>query len=158
MQPINERFILITILAIMGFATLFCLLGIATPGWNGYNVFSYPLVSPAALCVISFLLLIGTVVLGAIILMGVVQNVHLPLLFVGLLIITSIFLLGAFTSANYNAANYAYNLVITSFTFTYLSSIIATYWLFGARQGTLNIGGQTVQSSDPTSPPKLQMS
>ena len=151
MQPISERLVLIVILTVIGVATFFCLLGISLPGWGGVNVFVYPKSAPAALCVISFLLLIGCVVLAVIILLGIVQHIHLPLIFVGLLVITSIFLLGAFTSVNSsNAYNYAYNLVITSFTFTYLSSILATYWLFGARQGGSTVGQPNNQASKPT--------
>ncbi|CAF1349119.1 unnamed protein product [Adineta steineri] len=138
LPAINERIILTGILGILGVSTLFCLLGFALPGWGGYSVFSLPSHSsaPAALSILSFLLLIGCVVVGAMILLNLYQHENLPLIFVSLMIITSIFLLGAFTSFRASSQNYAYNLVITAFTFTYLSSILATYWLFGARQTT----------------------
>jgi hypothetical protein len=134
MPPFKERHILIIILIIISVATLFCLLGIAIPGWGGYSIFSHSLrsTSTVALCIISLLLLIACIVVAAIILLGVVQHVHLPLGFVLLLIISSLFTLGAFTSV-YPSTFHSYNLIVTAFTLTYLSSILATYWLYGAR-------------------------
>ncbi|CAF1346299.1 unnamed protein product [Adineta steineri] len=139
LPAINERTILTAILGILGVATLFCLIGLATSGWGGYGVFKLLHPSTGSLCILSLLLLIACIIVGAVILLNLYQHEYLPLAFVSLMIITSIFLLGAFSSF-ISAINitsiYSYNLVVTAFAFTYLSSILATYWLFGARQTT----------------------
>jgi len=133
LQSINERVILISILIIISVSTLFCFLGIVIPRWGGSSLFEWGREAPAALCIISLLLLIACVAVAAIILSGILQQALLPLIFVLLLIITSIFILGAFTSFVSSPYNHSYNLIVTAFAFTYLSSILATYWLFGAR-------------------------
>jgi hypothetical protein len=134
---INERTILIAILAVIGVATLFCLLGFVTPGWGGHTVFSRFTSSAAALSIISFLLLAGCITVAVIILMGSIQHEYLPHIFLGILIIASLFLLGTIATVTSAVSNvfsfYSYNLMVTSFTFTYLSAIATTYWLFGAR-------------------------
>jgi len=132
MRPVNERMILIFILAIISVATLLCIVGLATPGWNGHNVFSVATLS-IALSIISVVLLIVSVVMGGIILSGIIQHKRLPFIFISLLIISSIFILAALTSPFSSIYNYSYSLMVAAFTFTYLSSIIATYWLFGIR-------------------------
>ena len=55
------------------------------------------------------------------------------------LIISTIFLLAAFTSFFSVYYNYSFSIMVASFTFTYLSSIIATYWLFGVRGNKENL-------------------
>ncbi|CAF1246373.1 unnamed protein product [Adineta steineri] len=137
LPAINERTILTGILGILGVATLFCLIGLVTSGWGGLGVFKLPHSSTGALCILSLLLLIACVIVGAVILLNLYQHENLPLIFVSLMIVTSIFLLGAFSSfISMSSYIYSYNLVVTAFAFTYLSSILATYWLFGARQTT----------------------
>jgi len=86
---------------------------------------------PATLSTISLILLIACLVIAGIILSGIILHERLPYIFVSLLIITSIIILASFTSFFSSISNYSYSLMVAAFTFTYLSSIIATYWLFG---------------------------
>lgn len=159
MPAINERHVLIILLIVLSVATLFCLLGLAIPSWGGYSLFKYSATSTVALCIISLLLLIACVVVTVIILLNLMQNAHLPLIFVILLIVTSIFLLSSFTSFISGWKNHSYNLVVTSFTFTYLSSLAAVYWLFGLRQGGGSGGGSggSDRSSNQDKRPRLDV-
>jgi hypothetical protein len=129
MRPINERMILIFILAIISVATILCLISLATPGWTGRNIF-FVVTLPATLSTISLILLIACLIIAGIILSGIILHERLPYIFVSLLIITSIIILASFTSFFSSISNYSYSLMVAAFTFTYLSSIIATYWLF----------------------------
>ncbi|CAF0970479.1 unnamed protein product [Rotaria magnacalcarata] len=128
MEPPNARTILIAILVITSISTLFCLISLATPGWVHISIFSLGHSSTAALSIISLLLLIGCIIVASLILTNVVKHERLPIIFVTLLIVTSIFLLATFGSF-FGASFYSYNLMITSFAFTYLSSLLAVYWL-----------------------------
>jgi hypothetical protein len=130
MRPAKDRMILMFILTIISVATILCLIALTTPGWNGHSVFSLAGLS-AGLCILSLVLLIVCAVMAGIILSGIIVNERLPLIFISLLIISSIFMLAAFTSFFSSIYNYSYSLMVAAFTFTYLSSIIATYWLFG---------------------------
>ena len=141
MQLLNERIVLIIILAITSISTLFCLIAVSAPGWGGITIFSpFQRTSTAALSVISLLLLIGCIIVAGIIIAGLLKNVPFPLIFVSLLIVTSLFLLGTFTSYAapifHSSLWYSYNLMITAFSFTYLTSILAVYWLVGLRDAT----------------------
>jgi glucan phosphoethanolaminetransferase (alkaline phosphatase superfamily) len=155
MQRLNERTVLIILLTVITIATLFCLIGLATPGWGGSSIFHTSTSSTAALSIISLLLLIACVAMAAIILTGVIQHEHLPSIFVTVLIISSIFILGTFASRIAYVYNYSYNLMVTSFTFTYLSSIFATYWLFGVRGSTDKTGAPAQQQQQQN--PRLAM-
>jgi len=132
MRPANERMILIFILIIISVGILLSLIGLATPGWNGHSIFSLTKL-PAILAITSVLLLIVCIVIIGIILSGSIIHQRLPFIFVSILVVSSLIMLGAFSSFFYSITNYSYSLMVAAFTFTYLSSIIATYWLFGAR-------------------------
>jgi hypothetical protein len=132
MRPVNERMVLIFILTIISVAALLCLIGLATPGWDGHNVFTVATLS-GILTIISVLLLLVCFIMVGIILSGAIIHQHLPFIFVSILIISSVIMLGGFSSYFYSFSNYSYSLMVAAFTFTYLSSIIATYWLFGVR-------------------------
>ncbi|CAF3452374.1 unnamed protein product [Rotaria sp. Silwood1] len=145
---LNERIVLIILVVVTSISTLFCLIGLAAPGWGGgFSVFAVGRSSTAALSIISLLLLIACVALAVILLIGIIQYQHLPMILVGLLIVTSFFLLGTFTSAFALAQVYSVNLMITAFTFTYVSSILAVYWLFGLKSKDESYAPSTRQPS-----------
>ncbi|CAF2993062.1 unnamed protein product [Rotaria socialis] len=148
MEPPNERTILIAILVITSISTLFCLIGLATPGWYHANIFSFGHSSTAGLSVISLILLIGCIIAAIIILTKVVKYEHLPIIFVTLLIVTSIFLLATFGSF-FGALSYSYNLMLTSFAFTYLSSLLGVYWLSSAQSNGQKSIAPTTQKRQP---------
>lgn len=141
MQVVDKRTLLIIILITTTISGLFCLIGLVTPGWGGFSIFTRGslFASTIALSIISFLLLIGCIIVAAIIFTGISKDQRIPIVLVLLLIITSLFLLGAFTSQTiYSSLFYSYHLMITAFAFTYLSSILATYWLC-ATESTIHV-------------------
>ena len=151
MPPPNERSILIFILLIISVGIFLSLAGVATSGWNGHNVFTEAMVS-GILTIISVLLLIVCFIMVGILLSGAIIHQYFPLIFLSILIISSIIMLGAFSSFLSSGFNYSYSLMVAAFTFTYLSSIIATYWLFGVRdsRNSAMISGKHLQ-------PKLEV-
>jgi hypothetical protein len=167
MPSLGERQIFIGILVVLSVATLFCLIGLATPGWAGYSLYDYSTStvgrSAMGLGIISILLLIACGVIAVIILTGIVKHNQLPTIFVALLIVTSIFLLGTFAPLA-GLVGYSANLIITAFFFTYISSIGATYWLSVARGASGNMGTSSdqqqkqYQGQQQQPPPRLDMS
>ena len=154
MIALDERTVLSILLGTIGAAALFCLIGLATPGWRGFTLFDLKAHSTAALAIISLLLLIGSLVLAVLILINALPNPHLPLIFLLLLFVSSIFVIGTVGSAFGSSASYSYNLLITSLTFTYVSSLGAVFWFFSLRNG----GGQSASSTGPASaPPRIAM-
>lgn len=151
MPPPNERSVLIFILLIISISILLSLTGLATSGWNGHKVFTVAIVS-GVLIIISVLLLIVCFIMVGILLSGAIIHQYLPLIFLAILVISSIIMLGAFSSFISSSSNYSYSLMVAAFTFTYLSSIIATYWLFGVRdsRNSTVISGKHLQ-------PKLEV-
>lgn len=146
MLPYNERSVLIFILLIISVGIVLCLSGLATPGWNGHCVFTVATVS-GVLTIISVLLLIVCFIMVGIILSGAIVHQCLPFVFLSILIISSVVMLAAFSSFYTSISNYSYSLMVAAFTFTYLSSIIATYWLFGVRDSrkSTTISGKHLQ-------------
>ncbi|CAF1132720.1 unnamed protein product [Adineta steineri] len=142
MVSINEKSLLYAMMATIGLSTLFCLIGLTTPGWGpnpipnltkGLFVFSplIRLMNPAAvpLSILSLLLLIGCLTVFGLIFSGKLKNHYVPVGTVILLIITAIFLLNTFSSFFSTTHFYSVHLMVTACVFMYLTSIIATYWL-----------------------------
>ncbi|UJR24198.1 hypothetical protein I4U23_027164 [Adineta vaga] len=139
-------------MAAIGLSTLFCLLGLVTPGWGvdvryneivGAFVFSpKTLITNAfagVLTIMSLLLLIACITVLGLIFTHKLKHRYAPVGMVALLIVTTLFLLGTFSSFFSGAYTYSIKLMITAFTFTYLTSIIATYWLVIAYGDLSNI-------------------
>ncbi|CAF1044451.1 unnamed protein product [Adineta steineri] len=167
MVSINEKSLLYAMMAITGLSTLFCLLGLGTPGWGrdgihdlalGFFVFSPSIrkdnAAAGPLSIVSLLLLIGCLTVLGLIFKGKLKNHYVPVGTVILLIITTIFLLSTFASFFSTPYTYSVNLMTTAFVFTYLTSVIATYWLAtihgglphaktksGSHPSKINIGG-----------------
>ena len=134
MIVINERTVLCTLLGTIGISALFCLISLATPGWNAYTLFALKASSTAALAIISLLLLIGSLIVAGLILGNLLANRQLPLVFLSLLILSSIFLIataGSFLSSI--MVSYSFNLMMAALTFTYASSLLSFYWFFRLR-------------------------
>ena len=132
-KHISERVLLIIIVCVLSLAGFLCLFALTTSGWNNQSVFSEH-ITIGVLLIISFVLLVICVFMVSFILLGFIVHEYFPFIFVSFLIVPSIFMHGAFTSFVSNTSNYSYSMMIAAFTFTYLTSIISTYWLFDVRK------------------------
>lgn len=132
MQSLSERVVLLTVLLVLGIGVLFWIIGIAAPGFNSVSLFKFASSATIGLCVVSLLLLVVSVVFGVANLIGNIRIANLPLMFVVVLIIASIFSLSAIGSLF--PSSYSWNLLIASFAFTYLSSLAAVFWLGTTQQ------------------------
>ena len=136
MIALNERTVLSVLVGIIGVSTLFCLLSFVTSGWGGVSVFNGGRSSTAAMLVLSFILLIGSLVVTGLVFGNVIPHPQLPLIVVGLLFVTCIFLIGAVGSIfDRTAASklYSPSLLMVSLSFGYFSSLLSVYWFFGVR-------------------------
>lgn len=133
MAALSGRVVLLCILGISVLSALFCIVGIAAPGWGYRGLFRAGFVATGALTIISLLLLICCIVVIVVILTGAIQQEYLPIIFVALLIVTTLILLGAVTSVFAYTTWYAYNLIISAFAFTYISSLLGVYWYCSLR-------------------------
>jgi hypothetical protein len=158
MVPINEKPLLYAMMVVMGVSTLFCFIGLVTPGWGLFfrpdvtdvKPFVFSIFVPSAtgpLTIISLLLLIACMVGLLLVFLNKLQQPYVPVGIVVLMITTSFLLLSTFASffsvgqASLTSAIpvYSIHLMITAFTFTYLASIIGTYWITTMRRGLPNV-------------------
>ena len=156
-------------MAVIGVSTIFCFIGLATPGWGHFfysgalrgKVFVFSIYVPLAtgpLAIISLLLLIVSLVGLILIFLKKLQHPYAPIGIIVLMILTTFFLLGTFASffsfgpaaivsSTLGNSVYSINLIITAFTFTYLTSIIGTYWLASVHGDLLNIQTESTDHS-----------
>ena len=116
-------------------ALLFAIVSLATSGWNGHNVVkgrgkTYLDVTVLSFLAIFFLILgIISMILFATQLITSFSSVIKASAIV-LLALAEVFLVAAYTSFfTYNSKNYGYYLMITSGILTFISSIIAAFWV-----------------------------
>jgi hypothetical protein len=136
---LSGRILIIIVTVIVAVSALFCIIGLATKGWstvgnvglfcNGCRT------APAALSVISFILLIFTIVTFVLLIFGVLKNVLQIIPFI-LLFIATIFLLATFTSLVDASKVYSYNLIVVAHFFSYVALAVAAYW-YGQTEATL---------------------
>ena len=146
MPNVTERTILFIIILLTSIAALFWIIAIAAPGWLSDNLFDYARPSTKALCIISLILLVLSIVLAAVILIGTIPNASLPLIFVASLVLSSIFILAAFGAVCSRSNFCSWGLMVVSLVFTYLSSLVAVFWLGTAQKtgGLKVISGSSV--------------
>jgi hypothetical protein len=138
--------VLTALLALIGVSALFCLLGLATPGWGESSVFKYHGSSTGAMAILSLLLLISSLVLAGLVFLNIIPHPQLPLILVVVLFVSCIFLfgtVGAFINAFTVATSYSASLIMVALSFGYFSSLLSVYWFFGLR----NRDGQVSSSS-----------
>ena len=161
MARIEEKFLLYVMMAAVGLSTLLCIIGLTTPGWGissngskrtGLFVFSaqtrVTLGAAGPLAIVSFLLLIACLTVLGFFYKDKLKNRYVPVGIVALLITTTFFLLATFASSFSTSYYYSVQIIITAFAFTYLASIIGTYWLASVHGGLPS--GTAVSSNQPT--------
>lgn len=137
-MQINGRILIIIVTVLTTIAALFCVIGLGTKGWQTISGGLFNCgecrTAPAALSIISFLLLIATIVVLCLTMFGKL-NGALRFIAFALLLVSTIFLLGTFVSIIASTSAYSYNLMVASHFFTYVALALMAYWL-GKSDGT----------------------
>jgi hypothetical protein len=141
MKVLSEFFLLLTIIFTTSLSTIFCIIGLSTPGWR---LDTYQSLfcdqcpkSPPVLAIISMILLIICLILLGLLIAGFIdqqQVIFMRFIIPALLLISSIFLLSTLTSyLSFVDPNhgYSYKLTITAFIFAYFASLFGAFW-FGS--------------------------
>ncbi|CAF0967988.1 unnamed protein product [Rotaria sp. Silwood1] len=135
-MPVTGRILMLIGIIITVISALFCIIGLSTKGWFGDGLFCNACSkSPAALSVISFILLIVTIVALVLqmfdILTGPLQLIPITLLF-----IATIFLLGTLASIAEGSLGYSFDLMVVAHFGSYLALAIIAYWLGQSNAGS----------------------
>jgi len=134
------RILIIIVTVIIAVAALFCIIGLASKGWTSGGLFCDGCSkTPAALSVISFILLIVTLVAFAVLMFDILQGFLRFIPFV-LLFVATIFLLSTFASYFTSIVGYSYNLMVVAHFFSYIALAIAAYW-YGQSDATSSSTG-----------------
>lgn len=128
---ISGRILVLSAIIITVVSALFCIIGLSTKGWGGgIGLFCSGCYKPtAALSVISFILLIVSIIALVLqmfdILNGVLRYVPILILFIATLFLLATFAsyLGRFTTG------YSYNLMVVAHFFSYVALAVTAYWL-----------------------------
>ena len=139
MKVFSEFFLLILIIITTSFSTLFCIIGLSTPGWhfgNYRNLFCDQCPkTPNIFAIISMMLLIICLILLSLLITRVIdkkQVILMRFIIPSLLLVITIFLLATLTSyLNFVDPNrrYSYYLTMLAFIFACLASLLAAFWL-----------------------------
>jgi len=129
---ISGRILIITATGLTAIAALFCIIGLSTKGWltGVYGLFCDQLGcsrSASALSIISFLLLIATIITLVLHMFDILRGVLRYIPFI-LLLISSIFLLGTFVAYVKPGVGYSFDLMVAAHFFSYAALAIAAYW------------------------------
>jgi len=129
---ITERLLIVIAAAITAVSALFCIIGLTTKGWGRVGIIAIGLFcndicnqSSAALSVISFILLIVSLIAFALVIFGILNGVLRLVPFI-VLFIATIFLLATF--ASYSSVGYSYNLMVVAHFFSYIALAVTAYW------------------------------
>lgn len=127
---IGGRILVIIATVLTAVSTLFCIIGLATKGWLGGVIGLFCdgcAKAPAALSIISFLLLIATII---VLLLNIFDVLHGYLRYIPfvLLLISTIFLLGTLVSYVKPGLGYSYDLMVAAHFFSYVALAITAYW------------------------------
>jgi hypothetical protein len=133
------RILVIIVTVIIAVAALFCIIGLASKGWPGGLFCDGCSKTPAALSVISFILLIVTLVAFALLMFDILQGFLRYIPFV-LLFVATIFLLSTFASYFTSSVGYSYNLMVVAHFFSYIALAVAAYW-YGQSDATSSSTG-----------------
>lgn len=126
----SGRIVLLVITGITAVAALFCVIGLATKGWaGGMGLFQDGVhtKAPAGLSIISFILLIVTVISFVLLMFDILKGA-LAFIPIGLLFIATIFLLATFTSYVTDGLGYSFDLIVVAHFFSYVALATAAYW------------------------------
>ena len=128
---ISGRILVVGAIVITLVSALFCIIGLATKGWTavGGGLFCDVCYKPpAALSIISFILLIVSII-GLILLMLDVLNGVLRYIPIIILFIATFFLLATFTSYVERGLGYSFKLMVVAHFFSYVALAVTAYWL-----------------------------
>ena len=126
----SGRIVILLITGTVAVAALFCVIGLATKGWGGDAGLFQDGVhtkAPAGLSIISFLLLLVTVISFVLLMFDILKGA-LAFIPIGLLFIATIFLLATFTSYVTDFAGYSFDLMVVAHFFSYVALAAAAYW------------------------------
>lgn len=139
MKVLSEFFLLFTIMITTSFSALFCIIGLSTRGWhfdNYRNLFCDQCPkNSSVLAIMAMMLLIICIILLLLFITKIIdqQQVMLMRFIIPLLLlISTIFLLATLTSYLsfvVPSRGYSYYLIIMSFVFAYLASLLGVFWL-----------------------------
>ena len=138
-MAISGRIVILTVIIITAIASLFCIIGLATKNWPTGSLFCDNCSkTPAALSIISFILLIASV---AALVLQMFNMLNGPLRFVPILVlfIATIFLLatfGAYSTVYSGVLYHSYNLIVVAHFFAYIALTLLAYWLGQTDGGT----------------------
>jgi hypothetical protein len=131
---ITGRVLVLSAIIVTAVSALFCIISLATKGWIITPVGSIGLfcngcyTPPAALSIISFILLIVSIIALVLqmfdILHGALRYVPILILFVA-----TFFLLATFTSYVEKQLGYSYDLMAVAHFFSYVALALTAYWL-----------------------------
>jgi len=132
---VTGRILIIIAIVITAMSTLFCIIGLATKGWGGYNMFSGSLFcdgcpqSSQALSILSFILLIATIVALVLHMFDILHGLLRYIPFI-ILLISSIFLLGTFVGyvKKSGLTSYSFDLMVAAHFFAYIALVVLAYW------------------------------
>lgn len=154
MKAPTEYLILLIIMISTSLSTLFCIVGLATPGWHfdqNRTLFcdDCPKMSNA-LALLSMILLIVCLIFLLLLSVGMIaeeQVVFMRLIIPSLLLLITILLLTtliAYLNFVHPTHGYSFHLTIVAFLFAYVSALMAAFWLgTGSRlPATYSLGSQ----------------
>ncbi|CAF0807447.1 unnamed protein product [Adineta ricciae] len=135
-MAISGRILFVAGIAITAVSALFCIIGLATKGWRNEQIGGGGIFcngdgcnrAPAALSIISFILLIVTVVALILQMLDILRGIlrYVPTL---ILFVATFFLLAAFTSYFKDIVGYSFNLMVVAHFFSYVALTVMAYWL-----------------------------
>jgi len=127
---ITGRILVLSAIIITVVSALFCIIGLSTKGWGGgIGLFCSGCYKPtAALSVISFILLIVSIIALVLQMFDILNGVlrYVPIL---ILFIATLFLLATFASYVARFSSYSYNLMVVAHFFSYVALAVTAYWL-----------------------------
>jgi hypothetical protein len=127
---ISGRILVLSAIIITVVSALFCIIGLSTKGWSGgIGLFCSGCYKPtAALSVISFILLIVSIIALVLQMFDILNGVlrYVPIL---ILFIATFFLLATFASYLGRFNGYSYNLMVVAHFFSYVALAVTAYWL-----------------------------
>lgn len=139
MVSINERILLLVVIAGVGISAVLTLAGLAAPGWGGIGVFSYNRTAPGALAVISLICLVIALILAVLALVKFGGFPQLPLILVLVMCISGIFLVSCIGSLYDGTKIYSVQLIIASIVFTHISSLLAMLWYTSSSSSAIQV-------------------
>ncbi|CAF0772032.1 unnamed protein product [Adineta steineri] len=128
---VSGRILVLSAVIITVISALFCIIGLSTKGWLGGTTglfYDGAYKPPAALSVISFILLIVSIIALALQIFDILNGTlrYIPIL---ILFVATFFLLASFSSAAERAFGYSYKLMVVAHFFSYVALAITAYWL-----------------------------